>query len=517
MQTKKKLKKIIAILIAATIIAAVLAACEEKDRESAQTQTTKVGGSEPTALEEETTTQPPPYELTLVPAYEAERIASELPENDWGGYTFRVLTGRAWKGSWSMLNTRDIEAEEEIGDPINDAVYKRNAILEDKYNFKIKQVRSSDINTADTVNRAVAAGDSSFDAVSIATFTLARNIGGGGYVDLFGVRYIDFEKPWWDQGAVRDLSINHRLYFTSGDFVLLNRDRCPVILFNKQMLTDLGLENPYELVRSGKWTLGKMSEMARTAAADLNGNGRMEIEIDRYGYIFDTLPSNTSFEQGMGVRYGAKDANDLPILIFGSERDFTATQAFLAFVSFKFTRHYEMLRIGQDDRSDTERAFMDNRGLFIGTVVVTAETLRKMDADFGILPMPWLDESQREWGHGADNYHGQGLAVPSFHDGEALDRTGFMLEAISAESRYTVIPAYYDVQLTGKFTRDDESGDMLDIIFNSVVWDIAIVYDWFGFTRGKGAQTHSASNLERERGAVEAAIQKTIDAFMKLE
>jgi hypothetical protein len=115
---------------------------------------------------------------------------------------------------------------------------------------------------------------------------------------------------------------------------------------------------------------------------------------------------------------------------------------------------------------------------------------------------------------------GQVLAIPAFHDWEALDRVGFMLEAISAESRYMVIPAYYNVQLTGQLIRDDESHEMLDIIFNSMVWDTLAIYDWFGWSRGTAfdlSSNNNASNFERQRGMVEAAMQKTIDVFECLD
>jgi hypothetical protein len=106
------------------------------------------------------------------------------------------------------------------------------------------------------------------------------------------------------------------------------------------------------------------------------------------------------------------------------------------------------------------------------------------------------------------------MAIPAFHDYESLDRVGFMLEAISAESRYTVIPAHHDVQLQGKFIRDEESSEMLDIIFNSVVWDPSDLYPWVGgqvwFSVSSGKL---ASTWESYLGRTESAIQKTIDAF----
>jgi hypothetical protein len=517
MKNEKLLKRILAVLLIATMTAANLAACDEDEADDVMQIPTIPDEEIVSVQEEDETGLFPPYELIIIPPYETERIPTNLPDYDWDGYNFRVLTG-IWKEvSWSMLNVRDITTEELTGEPLNDAVYMRNIALEEKYNFTIEQVFSPIENPIETVRRAVRAGDSNFDVASIPIFSITRSIQNGFFVDLFTVDYLDFEKPWWDQGAVRDLSINNKLYFTSGDSVLLNKGLCPTILFNKELLADLQLENPYELVRNGKWTIGRLHEMSRAAAADLDGDGVMNSDVDRFGFIPDSLVPVADFMHGMGVRYGAKDANDLPVVIFGSERGFTAVQLYTDFIRSDFHMDWGWLLTGEDDRSFIERAFTENRGLFLGTVVLTVETLRRMNTDFGILPMPWLDENQREWGHSTHLHHGQGLVIPNFHGDSALDRVGFMLEAIAAESRYTINPAYHDIQLAGKFTRDDESKEMLDIIFSTLVWDIGIMYDWFGFTRGHGPLRYTASFFESERGKIEAAVQATIDAFANID
>ena len=63
-----------------------------------------------------------------------ERLYPELPDEDFGGYAFRVLTKGTYNVHWQ---TRDIFAEGETGDTINDAVYRRNVAIEDKYGFRI--------------------------------------------------------------------------------------------------------------------------------------------------------------------------------------------------------------------------------------------------------------------------------------------------------------------------------------------------------------------------------------------
>ena len=58
------------------------------------------------------------------------------------------------------------------------------------------------------------------------------------------------------------------------------------------------------------------------------------------------------------------------------------------------------------------------------------------------------------------------------------DRTGIILEALSSASQYTVGTAYYDICLQGKYVRDEESSKMLDLIFDSTVYDIGQIYNF---------------------------------------
>ena len=57
------------------------------------------------------------------------------------------------------------------------------------------------------------------------------------------------------------------------------------------------------------------------------------------------------------------------------------------------------------------------------------------------------------------------------------DFTGYVTEEIAFESYKTVIPAYYYTVLSVKYARDEDSVEMLDIIFESRVCDLGILLD----------------------------------------
>jgi hypothetical protein len=53
---------------------------------------------------------------------------------------------------------------------------------------------------------------------------------------------------------------------------------------------------------------------------------------------------------------------------------------------------------------------------------------------------------------------------------------GAVLEALCAESYRSVIPAYYETALKVKYTRDEVSAQMIDIIHDSIRTDFTFVY-----------------------------------------
>ena len=55
------------------------------------------------------------------------------------------------------------------------------------------------------------------------------------------------------------------------------------------------------------------------------------------------------------------------------------------------------------------------------------------------------------------------------------DRTGKIIEALCAVGNREVIPAFYDVSLKTKFSRDYESEAMIDIVRESLIYDLGYV------------------------------------------
>jgi hypothetical protein len=97
-----------------------------------------------------------------------------------------------------------------------------------------------------------------------------------------------------------------------------------------------------------------------------------------------------------------------------------------------------------------------------------AKALRGMNGDFGILPWPKFTEEDEH--STVINGHASLMLMPVTV--EDPEKTGAIAEALCAIGSRDVIPAFYEVSLKTKFSRDAESEKMIDIIKNSLIYDL---------------------------------------------
>jgi hypothetical protein len=146
--------------------------------------------------------------------------------------------------------------------------------------------------------------------------------------------------------------------------------------------------------------------------------------------------------------------------------------------------------------------------------------LRDMETDFGIIPPPKFNNEQSDYCVAIHPGCTSSIAIPVTV--ENTERTGTILEALTAESKYTLLPAYYDISLKTKFARDDESQEMLDIIFANRIYDLGQVFSWGNaqafyeqqLSKGTGNLT---SYWEKNEIKITTAMQKTMDTLNNLE
>ena len=163
--------------------------------------------------------------------------------------------------------------------------------------------------------------------------------------------------------------------------------------------------------------------------------------------------------------------------------------------------------------------FKNGRAMMIPQTASNLVMYRDMDYDYGILPLPKYDLAQTEYYSFAQTWCSSVVIVPKSN--LDLERTGMIIEALGAVGRYTSTPAQYDVTLKTKFTRDEYSVQMLDLIYENQRYDFGYFYNWGGiydkFAESVNNDKAFASAIESITPKVEAAINKIIDVFNKFD
>ena len=432
-------------------------------------------------------------------------VLKELPERNFEGYEFVIITRDPTSPYWATI---DVSSEKMDGEPINDAVYECNSLLEDKYNVKIKEFPS--VSGASLMAKTlILAAEDSFTAVTDGLNQLSVNLASNNMLlDYNAIPGIKLDKPWWDQAMNGDLSIMRKLYFVTGDISIMDNAGTWCIYFNKDILNDFSsLESPYTLVENNKWLITKLYEYATAVAADLDGDGVMKFPGDRYGLATEAF-NNYAFWVGGGMKIAGKTSDDIPYLTMYSEKSVNVLAQVLAMnldknIAFDHNPHSEYLAANGLVNILFRLAGMRNLPVY-----------RKFDIDFGVLPLPKYDEAQEKYYTTYSNNNFTAYSVPVTT--KDIERTGVLLEAMAAVSYYTLTPAYYEISLKGKILRDEESGPMIDMILANRAYDIGQVFNWGGALSMFTQITNAGSfNFESKYAALESKTISEMEKFIE--
>ncbi|GHU39293.1 hypothetical protein FACS1894105_13960 [Clostridia bacterium] len=490
------MKKIVSLVIAAALFCSVLISCNSNTDNSVSSKTTSdITNS---------------ASITSTDSDVSDEIVykDDLPDIDMEGYTFRMYT-RFNSSMTGYINVEEITAE-----VLDNAIYNRNRRIEERFNMKFTEILNE--GNTDNARTAVLAGDDSYDMISTRIPAAYQYAYEGLLYSLNELNYIDLSKPYWDENLNQVLTVANKRYFAIGASNLTTNDFTGCLIFNKKFLEDLMLENPYALVDTGKWTYDKFNELARAAVKDVDSNGIMDKE-DSYGLISPAKAVSPAFWIAAGNLAVKKDENDIPYFSMTNDEKFISTFQKIFEVTYDNNVWYKTTTDANVDLTDLQ-IFENNRALFAYSTFFYINNLRNMEADFGILPYPKLDERQ-------DKYYGQVsftdlFTVPTTN--KNLDYSGIIIEALACESAKTVVPAYYNVALKTKTVRDEDSEKMLDIIFKSRVLDLGDtlfseqIRDGVFTVMYKKGDRDLVSKLEKMQINTEKEINKIVEAFEAL-
>lgn len=423
---------------------------------------------EPSGTDTKANTDTTSDDTAELDSLEARKLVSDdVPELNFGGKDFRIFYQKRY--------TTDAvpEINEETGDIINDAIFRRNRTIEERFNVKIVGTYGEEDAMVTQLINSVSAGDDEYDLFLGHSIFSGRAALAGCFYNWYDIPYMDFSKPWFPQASIEGLTINDRMYLTVSDLCLSFSSVSYCMYFNKQMIENYNLPDIYELVDKGEWTVDKLYDITKDMYRDLNGNSTADID-DQYGFASALTNHTTTWLFSCKVPTVELHEDGTVKSVFNSERASTLID--------KLRKLYNdnpgsYLTAANSAQASPMSSFMNGySAILTDSIGASVSQFRDVMFDYGIVPYPKYDEAQ-------DGYYTipggsvSCMAVPkSTVDTELV---GAVTAALARESWVSVMPDYYDIALKVKGARDETSIRMLDIILDGRSVTAPFLYDSF--------------------------------------
>lgn len=393
-------------------------------------------------------------------------IEDDLPDVSFDGAQFRI-SARSW-----YSEEVDIGDEEEKGDVLGDALYRRNLAVEERFNVEIVPVYSDDEegHILD-IRKSVMAGDNDFDIALTYAYLTGQLITSNCYLNWYDMPYNDFSAVWWIGGINDKLSIGDALYTAVGDMCISTLELTYAVYYNRMLgaTYDIDTEEMFGRVFDGTWTHDYFLSLFYDIYSDINGNGKRDFpdlygfapashyqEVDVYPYAFD-------------IPIMQKDASGIPQVVLNSEKTVEAIEKI-------HNLYWETVGtyVDEEDVHGGGELFINGRALFTtATLGAALGAFRDMTDDYTILPYPKWDENQDMYRTNAnDDFSFIGIPTTATD----IEMISVITEALNIESYKILYPAYYEVALKEKYARDAESLTMIDLVMQGRNFDFSVLF-----------------------------------------
>ncbi len=388
---------------------------------------------------------------------------------DMSGQTIRIT-------AHNTVSTKRVLLPEssENGEPVNDALYRRDREIEERYgiNFSYIPIEESDALLSAT-EKSIMAGSDDYDIIFANMNPVAQHLTVNNELISFDrIPFVDLSREWWC--SYNDtLTLGGKQYFPSGIITPMYYDALYVLLYNKRLADNYNLENMYPIVTGGSWTIDKLTSMMSGVTADLNGDGKFDLN-DQWALAYDDV-AGFGFYIGTGQNMTRFDEEGMPYLSMNTPESVSVINRLCTAIGDRASA----LR-GEDYAKNSEGdLFFNGQALFVGqTLAWVPRRYREMEDDYGILPMPKLDESQTEYYSYSQPWTGTGVCVPATNS--KIDITGLVIETMAYLSDTYIREAAYETNFKSKMSRDSESAQMLDITAASSTFDLNVIFNWGG-------------------------------------
>ncbi len=448
----------------------------------------------------------------LQDAETASDYIAKLSGQNFGGETFTILCTHTEERP-------NMPFEEEVGDIFYDSAYRRDRIVEDLFNINIEYISDTDRGAVRTkVMNTVNAQEDAYDLLLTTTADGFNTLAPGGYLyDLRSVDSLLLDEDWWCQSMNEEMVVNGKQYVATGPACLAYLYSTFFVIFNINLASDRGIsdESLYNAVIDGKWTIDMLASLIKGVYADLNNNGRADTE-DFYGLDLDDSQGNALYA-GAGLKTTQRNPDGIPELVIDSERSITVLDKFNSLFTTQDVIQTESLGNDPSGLSYKISLFKNRRSLFsLNRAAFVMSYLRDMEDDYGILPVPKYEESQKSYYTLFDPWMPSGIGLlKTVSDAE---KVGIVTDAMAYLGYTTVQPNVLSLTLKEKIARDENSKKMLDIVYDNITVDLNTIFN-FGETSiylrqyAVGSTSNFISTYKKVAKAAQKALEKLMEQY----
>lgn len=382
---------------------------------------------------------------------------------------------------WESLEGQeefDVAEDEIINNNVYDAIYQRNLQTEEHLGIHLgwHQEKGRYYEVTNFVTKLSTMVNDPMTPVDIIA-AVSRNMPNilieGYLTDLNNYTELDLDKVWWPENVNEGLEIKDRLYFISGDISPNTLRYMYVIFVNKTHLEARGTayESFMEDIKAHKWTLDRLIEMTEGVYANRDEDPEPSVG-DFFGFTTTYFFSDALY-MGLGYKYMVQSNKDDEVFKISPNMLNQATSDYVTKLS-DWNKTNDMF---MDPAEKVYMpAFLNGNTLFTQNYAWFGVEIQDTDINYAVLPAPLLNENQ-------DKYYTVTGINQSFY-GICSQSPDAPLAAATIQVlgynayKYTT-PAIFEVTFKGKFSKDDYTVQMFDIIREGITFDPGRLYDAF--------------------------------------
>lgn len=394
---------------------------------------------------------------------------------DYQGYEFTIY-GRTTDPMRSKVfaceSGEDID-QQGTYDKLTELVYKRNLAVEQKFGVIIKSHYVSDNlgKMADDVGNTCMSGEEVYDLVMTSPYRMQTLFNQGYLYDWNESTTINFNDSWWYHNVISDTRINEKNYVAASDLNLSIVDFSSCILFNKDLVDVWGVENPYQMVREGRWTIEQLKMMTEGIYQDLD-DSKGKTEEDYYGFSTNLAADLRPYVYSAGLKI-IDASGEVPRIALNDNKGEVMTNLVSALEGlFDSEGTYA---VPQSNYISATNVFAGARALFVAGTVSQISTIYSDIYRIGVLPYPMLTEQIGDTPTYYSTINGEFsvMIIPS--TAMDLERTGNIVNALSRRSTQIADVLFKEVhQIRSSNTADDS--EMMQLIKDGSTMDMSQIF-----------------------------------------